>query len=370
MPGWMPTLPKPVHSDLYEQNHSAWELTSQEEEGDAGMYHRIVNSTQVVLKDVLDWAGQYVDLDYMLWIKWLLSPIILTFVILPVLLVVLIYVSSLSLYIYRAHRKRLIRKVASYVEQGEISFDLFWSAGREAVATLWDAHAWLWHGYELRGLEHLPAEGGAMLVYYHGAIPVDYYYLVAKILLIKEVMVHSVVDKFLFKVPGIKLVLKVFHCTPGTVDLCAEQLAEGKILGVSPGGVYEAQFGDNNYRLLWKERLGFARAALKAGVPVLPVFTENIREAFRVLPCGHRFYHWLYQRTRLPLRPCFGGFPVRLRTHIGPPIYPQPGMTPEELRDLCREALQAMVDEHQRLPGSIFRGILDRFWTKTRIHRD
>ena len=29
---------------------------------------------------------------------------------------------------------------------------------REAVATLWDAHAWLWHGYELRGLEHLPTE--------------------------------------------------------------------------------------------------------------------------------------------------------------------------------------------------------------------
>ena len=29
------------------------------------------------------------------------------------------------------------------------------------VATLWDAHAWLWHGYELRGLEHLPTEGEA-----------------------------------------------------------------------------------------------------------------------------------------------------------------------------------------------------------------
>ena len=86
------------------------------------------------------------------------------------------------------------------------------------MATLWDAHAWLWHGYELRGLEHLPtqvlnliesslriilytiAQGGALLVYYHGAIPVDYYYLVNRVLLLKEVMVRSVVDKFLFKV--------------------------------------------------------------------------------------------------------------------------------------------------------------------------
>ena len=125
--------------------------------------------------------------------------------------------------------------------------------------------------------------------------------------------------------PGIKLVLEVFHCTPGTVDSLAELLKEGQILvgivimynyaavscnlnwiedadpsdtvlfqGLSPGGVYEAQFGDHNYQVLWKvcfysnihskdrktiiqERLGFARAALQADVPVLPVFTENIR---------------------------------------------------------------------------------------------
>jgi len=256
------------------------------------------------------------------------------------------------------------------VEQREISFDLFWAAGREAVATLWDAHAWLWHGYELRGLEHLPTQGGALLVYYHGAIPVDYYYLVNRVLLLKEVMVRSVVDKFLFKVPGIKLVLEVFHCTPGTVDSLAEQLKAGQILGLSPGGVYEAQFGDHNYQVLWKERLGFARAALQADVPVLPVFTENIREAFRVLPFGHSFFLWLFEKTRLPLRPCFGGFPVKLRTYIGEPIFPEPGMTPEQLRDRCKESLTKMIEDHQRLPGSIFRGILDRFWSKPRIHRD
>jgi len=365
----MPTVPKPVHDELYERNHSAWEvLTSQERimKSVDSMSQHLVSSTQAAL----DWLGQYVDLDYMLWIKWLLSPIILTFVILPMVLLTLIYVSSLSLYIYRAHRKRLIRKVASYVEQGEISSDLFWSAGREAVATLWDAHAWLWHGYELRGLEHLPTTGGALLVYYHGAIPVDYYYLVNRILLLKEVMVRSVVDKFLFKVPGIALVLEVFHCTPGTVDSLAEQLREGHLLGLSPGGVYEAQFGDHNYRLLWKERLGFARAALQAGVPVLPVFTENIREAFRVLPVGHSLFHWLFARTRLPLRPCFGGFPVKLRTHIGAPIYPLPEETPEHFRDRCRGALECMVEEHQRLPGTILRGIIDRFWRKPQRLRD
>ena len=42
-----------------------------------------------------------------------------------------------------------------------------------------------------------------------------------------------------------------------------------------------------------------------------------LRESFRVLPCGERFFLWLFEKTRLPLRPCFGGFPVKLRTHIG-----------------------------------------------------
>jgi len=32
------------------------------------------------------------------------------------------------------------------------------------------------------------------------------------------------------------------------------------------GGVYEAQFGDSNYQLLWKNRLGFAKIALEAQV--------------------------------------------------------------------------------------------------------
>lgn len=359
----IPTIPKPVHDDLYEKNVTAWMMTTQEKlivQTDT-FCQFAVNCTQAAL----DWVAQYVDLDYMLWIKWLMSPIIITFVILPLVILLLIYVSSLYLYIYKAHRKRLIRRLTEYVEQRD-----FWSGGREIVATIWDAHAWLWHGYELWGLENLPTEGGCILLYYHGAIPVDYYYLVGRVLLLKEIMIHSVVDKFLFKVPGMKIILEAFCCTPGTVDSCAEQLAEGKVLGLAPGGVYEAQFGDHTYKILWRERQGFAKAALKANVPILPVFTENVRESFRVLPFWNNMFYWLFEKTRLPLRPIFGGFPVKLRTHIGEPIYPQPDMTPETMRNLCKEAVEQIISKHQRIPGSILRGILDRFVKKHRRHSD
>ena len=70
------------------------------------------------------------------------------------MILLLIYVSSLVLHIYKAHRKRLIRRLQEYVEQGDLLL-----GGREIVATIWDAHAWLWHGYELWGLENIPHQG-------------------------------------------------------------------------------------------------------------------------------------------------------------------------------------------------------------------
>jgi 1-acyl-sn-glycerol-3-phosphate acyltransferase len=153
------------------------------------------------------------------------------------------------------------------------------------------------------------------------------------------------------------------------VDSCAELLRQGALLGISPGGVYEAQFGDHSYAVLWRQRLGFARAALQAGVPVVPVFTQNIREAFRVVPLGAGLFYRIFERTKLPLRPLFGGFPVKLITHIGAPIYPEDGMTPEALRDKCKAALEALILENQRRPGKIFLGIVDRFWHR-RAHKD
>lgn len=42
----------------------------------------------------------------------------------------------------------------------------------------------------------------ALLVYYHGAIPIDLYYLISRIYLIKTKLVHTVADHFLFKLPG------------------------------------------------------------------------------------------------------------------------------------------------------------------------
>ena len=138
----------------------------------------------------------------------------------------------------------------------------------------------------------------------------------------------------------------------------------GELLGIAPGGAYESLFGDSNYPVLWQSRVGFAKVALKANKPIIPVFTENIRENTVTLAgrmnIGKEMWENLYRSTKMPVVPMYGLFPVKLKTHIGIPIYPRPGMTPEELSKETCEAVQQMIAEHQVLPSTITQALAAR----------
>ena len=84
------------------------------------------------------------------------------------------------------------------------------------------------------------------------------------------------------------------------------------------------------------------------GVPIIPIFTENIREAYRTLSIGRDVWRALYERTKLPLVPIYGGFPVRLTTHVGQPIRLRQGETAEGLALRVQEAMQTMIATYQR----------------------
>lgn len=305
------------------------------------------------------WARSLVDIDYVLYLSWLVTPLCLAFI-LPVLFVLNLYISCLILYINQRHKARLLARLKEAFSARDVR-----KAGQEVVAVIWDAHGWLLHGYEVCGLENIPDDGPALIVYYHGALPIDYYYFVAKVLLERKRVIHSVVDNFLFKVPGFKIFMESFNCTPGTVQSCVQDLQKGNMLGLAPGGVYEAQFGDSTYKVMWKQRIGFARIVQQAQVPVIPMFTENIRESFRSFGLFRPFFLWLYNKTRLPLVPVWGGFPVKLRTHLGRPIAYDAALTPEQVRDKCRDSLQQLISSHQRKPASLLCALADRIRRKT-----
>jgi len=292
--------------------------------------------------------------------KWLMTPVVYYFIILfimPLLLCILLWSTSLILYIHRVHKRRLMRRLTEAFDERDIL-----KAGRNIVAAIWDAQGWFWHGYEVIGLEKIPETGPALIVYYHGALPLDYYYLVAKMVLLKHRVIHSVVDRILFRIPGLTPILNTFCCTPGTKESCAKDLSEGNLLGISPGGIYEASFSDHKrYKVEWKSRVGFAKIALEAKVPIIPVFTKNIRESVRTISCGRPLMKWFYDKTRLPCAPIYGGFPVKMTTFIGEPIPYNSTDTPEELRDKCKKALEDLIEKHQRIPGSICLALFERF---------
>ena len=73
-------------------------------------------------------------------------------------------------------------------------------------------------------------------------------------------------EHVLFVSAGWRLMMEVFCVSPGTVQSCVDVIRDGHILGISPGGVREALFGDEYYQLMWGQRSGFAKVALQTKV--------------------------------------------------------------------------------------------------------
>lgn len=298
-----------------------------------------------------EWAGlgcleDYLSmLEYLLWV---FTPLVVVFV-LPFVIVILLYLSILFLHVYK--RKNQLREAYS---------NNLWDGARKTLAILWDGQGAIWHGYEIHGMENIPDEGPALIVYYHGAIPIDYYYFLASVIIQKGRTCHSVADHFLFKVPGFKLLLEVFSVIHGPQEECVRALRSGHLLGISPGGVREALFSDETYPLLWGKRKGFAQVAIDSKAPIIPMFTQNVREGFRSLGTL-RFFRWVYETLRFPAVPVYGGFPVKFRTYLGDPIPYDPELNAAELAEKVQRAVQQLIDRHQKIPGNVLRALLDRF---------
>lgn len=91
------------------------------------------------------------------------------------------------------------------------------------------------------------------------------------------------------------------------------------------------------------------------------MFTENLREGFRSVNIAKRFFIKMYNWSKFPIRPIYGGFPVKFRTHLGPAIPYEQGITPEELQEKVAAAIEDLILHNQRIPGSILQAFFDRF---------
>lgn len=238
------------------------------------------------------------------------------------------------------------------------------------------------HGYQVEGMENIPTHGPAILVYYHGVFPLDWQFLIGEIGYETKRFARSLVAPFMFQVPGWATLNKALHLIPaGSVDSCTETLKQGHLLAIAPGGIRESVLSDSNYDLVWGKRAGFAKLAIKARCPIVPIFTRNLREAYRSVPLKKSWVRFFYDSLGITLMIPYGGFPVKLTTYIGEPIHFDPDkVTVEEVvemvsnlsirralytHSICsqtKQKLTELMDQYQPKPGSVLRALSERFY--------
>jgi len=146
-----------------------------------------------------------------------------------------------------------------------------------------------YHRLTVRGLDAMP-KGSALLVGNHngGFSPVDglflapYYERQGY-----DSPVHVLAHDVLFKQPRMARYLARYGIIPASHDHGTEVLRRGHKLLVFPGGDLESMRAFRRRRSVsFGGRNGFARLALRAGVPVVPVVSVGAHETFVVLAEG------------------------------------------------------------------------------------
>ena len=135
------------------------------------------------------------------------------------------------------------------------------------------------------GLEHVPRRGGVLLVGNHTLFGMlDLPLMIDGIRRERGRFVRGLADHAHFAVPAWRQLLVRFGAVRGTRDNCRALLQGGQAVLVYPGGGREvAKRKGEAYRLIWKQRMGFARLAVEAQVPIVPFGAVGAEDSYDIL---------------------------------------------------------------------------------------
>jgi 1-acyl-sn-glycerol-3-phosphate acyltransferase len=211
-----------------------------------------------------------------------------------------------------------------------------------AVAPLF----WLYRRYfraRVYGIEHVPAEGRALLVSNHsGQLPFDGAMLEVAFLLDRDPprAVRALMDTWVPTLPFVSTFMARCGQVVGTPENCRRLLAAGEALLVFPEGTRGLNKPFRERYQLQRFGLGFMRLALESGAPVVPVAVVGAEEQAPALldlkPLARllSFPSWPVTPTILPLP-----LPTRYHLHFGEPMTFQ-GSPDEDDEQLERKVAQ------------------------------
>lgn len=222
-----------------------------------------------------------------------------------------------------------------------------------------------YHRLEVRGLDRLPA-GPALLVGNHnsGAGVTDALFLLPLYERLGfDVPVHVLAHDFLFELPGFPWLAERLGVLRAGREAALRALRAGRRVLVFPGSDKDSMRPWAARRsVIFDGRTGFARLAMEAGVPIVPVASAGAHETWIVLTQGRRMAErvGLQRRLRwsslpvalsLPWGLTVGPFsylpylplPAKVTVELGAPLDPGDFEDPAALAEAALHALQAQL---------------------------
>lgn len=224
---------------------------------------------------------------------------------------------------------------------------------------------------DVRGLDHIPAEGPVLIVGNHsgGTVIVDTYVFAQAFYshFGPQRAFFQLAHDLVFKLAGLRTLVERYGTVPASPANMARALRRDAALLVYPGGDYET------YRPSWESdkidfahRTGFVKLALKHNVPVVPVVAIGGQETGLFLGRGQRLAKALQldRLMRLKVFPAVLGPPLGATILDLPIRFPLPAkisirvLKPIDLRD--RLGSRPDIDEAYQLVTSTMQRTLTR----------
>jgi 1-acyl-sn-glycerol-3-phosphate acyltransferase len=231
---------------------------------------------------------------------------------------------------------------------------------------------------DVRGLDHIPAEGPVLLVGNHsgGLVIVDTFVFAQQFYdhFGPERRFYQLAHDLVFKMPGLRVLAQRYGTVPASPANMGRALRRNAALLVYPGGDYET------FRPTWESdqvdfahRTGFVKLALEHNVPIVPVVAIGGQETGLFLGRGRRVARALQldRLMRLKVFPPVLGPPFGATILDLPIRFPIPAkisirvLKPIELRD--RLGTHPDVDDAYKLVTSKMQRTLTRLANERKL---
>src|SRR5262249_49186934 len=127
-----------------------------------------------------------------------------------------------------------------------------------------------YHDHRVYGIEHVPREGAALIVFNHSLATYDSFLL--DVTLYDEVgrLPYGIADRLFFRPPLGGPTFRELGLIEGSRQAAVDILSRGDLLGLAPGGMREAlRSSRDKYRVDWQGRMGFVWASCLSGAPII-----------------------------------------------------------------------------------------------------